>query len=239
MLTPEIKVVPDAASVALEAAERVAAAAEAAIELHGAFSIALSGGSTPRALYSLLAAEPYRSSIDWAKVHLFFGDERCVPGDDPHSNYRMARESLFSKVPVPGDNVYRIRGEIDPQAAAGEYDQTLKEYFADSGPDVVLLGMGDDGHTASLFPRTEALSALKSRCVANFVPKLNKWRVTLTAPFLNRSQDVLILVTGEAKAARIAQVLEGPRVPDELPIQLISPVAGKLAWIMDAAAAGM
>jgi 6-phosphogluconolactonase len=239
MVTPEIKVVPDAASVAIEAAHRVAAAAEAAIELRGAFSIALSGGSTPRALYALLAAEPYRSSIDWAKVHLFFGDERCVPGDDPQSNYRMARETLFSKVPVPGDNVYRIRGEIDPRTAALEYDETLKEYFADSGPDVVLLGMGDDGHTASLFPGTEALGAVKSRCVANFVPKLNKWRVTMTAPFLNRSQEVLILVTGEGKAGRVAEVLEGPRVPEKLPIQLISPVAGKLAWIMDAAAAGM
>jgi 6-phosphogluconolactonase len=239
MVTPEIKVVPDPPSVALTAAERITAFAESAIELRGAFSIVLSGGSTPKALYTLLASEPFRSSIDWTKVHVFFGDERCVPPDDSQSNYRMARESLLSKVPVPGDNVYRIRGEIDPAEAAREYGETLKDYFADSGPDVTLLGMGDDGHTASLFPHTEALKELKQPCVANFVPKMNTWRVTMSAPFLNRSNEVLILVTGAGKAQRIAQVLEGPRVPDELPIQRISPTAGRLVWIMDVAAAGM
>jgi 6-phosphogluconolactonase len=134
MLTPEIKVVPDPESVAQTAAERIVAAAEEAIEMRGSFSIALSGGGTPKALYTILAAEPFRSAIDWAKVHVYFGDERCVPPTDPQSNYRMARESLLSKVPIPGDNVYRIHGEIDPQEAAVEYGQTLKEYFADGGP---------------------------------------------------------------------------------------------------------
>jgi len=239
MITPEIKVVPDAAAVAQTAAERILVSAESAIEMRGAFSIALSGGSTPKALYALLAAEPFRSSIDWAKVHVFFGDERCVPPDDAESNYRMARESFLSKLPVPGDNVYRIRGEIDPAEAAKEYGEMLKEYFADGGPDVTLLGMGDDGHTASLFPHTEALKERKHRCVANYVPKFNKWRVTLSVPFLNRSQEVFILVTGVGKAARIAEILEGPRVPEQLPIQLISPASGRLSWIMDAAAAGM
>src|SRR5256885_398375 len=144
MPTPEIKVVPTPAAVATEAATRVVASAEAAIETNGKFTFVLSGGSTPKALFTLLAAEPYRSAIDWTKVHVFFGDERCVPPDHPDSNYRMARETLLSKVPIPGDNVYRMRGEIDPQAAAKEYGEILKEQFGDGGPDTVLLGMGDD-----------------------------------------------------------------------------------------------
>jgi 6-phosphogluconolactonase len=239
MLMPEIKVVGDPNSVALLAAERIVAAAESAIEIRESFSIVLAGGSTPKSLYMLLATEEVRSSIDWTRVHVFFGDERCVPPDHAESNYRMAREALLAKVPVPGDNIYRIPGEADPAEAAQDYDATLKDYFADTGPDVALLGMGDDGHTASLFPHTDALAETKRRCVANFVPKLNKWRLTLTAPFLNRSEQVLILATGTAKAVRVAEVLEGPRVPDELPIQLIQPVSGRLTWIMDAAAAGM
>jgi 6-phosphogluconolactonase len=239
MVTPEIMVVPDARAVAQMAAERIATAAESAIEMQGAFSLVLSGGSTPIALYAMLAAEPFRSSIDWTRVHLFFGDERCVGPDDLQSNYRMVREALLLKVPVPGDNVYRIRGEIDPAEAAREYGETLKDYFADGGPDVVLLGMGGDGHTASLFAGTDALKETKHRCVANFVPKLGQWRVTMSVPFLNRSQEVMILVTGESKTATIAQVLEGPRDPERLPIQRVAPACGRLVWIMDAAAAGM
>jgi 6-phosphogluconolactonase len=239
MPTPEIKVVADAQSVAITAAERTIAAAEIAIELRGSFSIVLTGGTTPRLLYNLLAAEPARSCLDRTKVQVFFGDERCVPPVDPESNYKMARELLLAKVPVPGDNVYRIRGEASPAEAAQEYDQTLHEYFADSGPDLTLLGMGDDGHTASLFPGTEALHEAKRLCVANFVPGKQQWRLTATPPFLNRSEEVLILVSGSQKAERVAQVLEGPRVPDELPIQLIQSIRGRLAWIMDAAAAGM
>lgn len=240
MLTPEIKVVADPQSVAMSAAGRIVDAAESAVEMHGLFSIVLAGGSTPKPLYSLLAAEPIRSSLDWTKVHVFFSDERCVGPDDPQSNYRIARESLLMKVPVPGDNIYRIRGEIDPQEAAKEYAEALKEYFTDAGPDLTLLEMGDDGHTASLFPNTEALKETKHRCIANFVPKHNAWRVTMSAPFINQSREVLVLVAGAEKAARVAEVLEGPRVPEQLPIQLISPdSAGRFLWIMDAEAAGM
>jgi 6-phosphogluconolactonase len=239
MLTPEIKVVPDPEAVAITAAERTIVAAEIAIELRGSFSIVLAGGTTPRLLYNFLAAEPARSLLDWTKVHVFFGDERCVPPDDPDSNFKMARDLLLTKVPVPGDNVYRIRGEASPPEAASEYDQTLREHFADSGPDLTLLGMGDDGHTASLFPRTEALHEARQWCVANFVPRKQQWRLATTPPFLNTSNEVLILVTGTEKSERIAQVLEGPYVPDELPIQMIQPASGRLAWIMDAAAAGM
>ncbi len=238
MNTPEIKVVPDPAAVAKEAADRIVIAAEKAIELGGSFSIALSGGSTPKALFTLLAQEPYASAIQWTKVLIFFGDERTVPPDHADSNYRMAKETLLSKVPIPGDNVYRMRGEIDPQEAAKEYGEMLKERFGDGGIDLVLLGMGDDGHTASLFPHSAGLKETKHRVIANYVEKMKTWRVSMSYPFLNRSHEVLILVTGANKAKRIAEVLEGPENIENLPIQGINP-AGKLAWIMDAPAAGM
>jgi 6-phosphogluconolactonase len=239
MITPEIKVLPDPSAVAEEAARRVVAIAHESIERQDSFSIVLSGGSTPKALYEKLASEPFRSQMDWAKAKVFFGDERCVPPDDADSNYRMARLALLSEVPIPGDNIYRIRGEIDPQQAAIEYGQMLKEQFGDGGADLVLLGMGDDGHTASLFPNTEALKETKHRCVANYVEKMKAWRVTMTAPFINRSQHVMVLVCGANKASRVEEVLEGPSEPERLPIQRIAPPSGSMTWLLDAAAAGM
>jgi len=239
MIQPEIRVFADPAGVAREAASRVVKAAREAIDQHGRFSVVLSGGSTPRMLYELLASDEFRDQIDWTHTLVYFGDERTVPPDHPDSNYRLASESLLKRVPIPGDNVYRMRGEIDPEEAAMEYGQMLKEHFADAGPDLVLLGMGQDGHTASLFPYTPALKQTKHRCVANRIEKLNTTRITLTAPFINRSAQVLILVTGANKAARVAEVLEGPRDPDRLPIQLIQPASGRLTWLLDAAAAGM
>ena len=238
-MDPEIKVVPDAVEVAHEAAERFIAAANRAADEGRRFSVALAGGSTPKALYELLATDAYRSRIDWARVEVFFGDERTVPPDHKDSNYRMARETLLSKVPIPGDNVYRMAGERDPNLAAKEYGQVLKEKFGEGGLDLVLLGMGDDGHTASLFPDTAALDETKHRCVANFVPKLNTWRLTLTAPFINRAREVILLVSGAGKAARLHEVLEGGPDPRRLPVQLIRPEEGRHTWIVDAAAAGM
>jgi 6-phosphogluconolactonase len=209
----------------------------------GRFSVALSGGSTPEAMYKLLTAEPFKSRVDWARVEAFFGDERCVPPDHAESNYRMAKESFLSKVPIPGDNVYRMRGEEpDHNLAAKEYGEMLQEKFGDLGLDLCMLGMGDDGHTASLFPHTEALNEKKHRVVAHFVEKSTtgqSWRITLTAPFINQCRDVLVLVTGGKKAARVAEVLEGPRDPQRLPIQLIEPVSGRYTWMMDVAAASM
>lgn len=238
-MDPEIKVVPDALEVAHEAAERVIDAAGRAADEGRTFSIALAGGGTPKALYELLATDAYKSRVDWARVEVFFGDERTVPPDHKDSNYRMAREALLSKVPIPGDNVYRMAGERDPHEAAKEYGQVLKEKFGEGGLDVVLLGMGDDGHTASLFPDTEALDEKKHRCVANYVPKLNTWRLTLTAPFINRSGEVVILVSGAGKSQRLQDVLEGAPDPRRLPVQLIRPDQGRVTWIVDAAAAGM
>lgn len=240
MSPPEIKVLPDPLAVAHEGARRFVELSEAAIELTGRFSVGLAGGSTPRAMYELLASPQYQAQVDWPNIDVFFGDERCVQPDDPQSNYRMAREALLSKVPVPGDNIYRMRGEMpDPNEAAKEYGQMLKEKFAENGLDLIYLGMGGDGHTASLFPRTAALNEAKHRCVANHVPQLNAWRLTLTAPFINRAQQVIVMVTGADKAKRLSEVLEGPRDPERLPIQLIQPASGKMSWLIDAPAAGM
>jgi 6-phosphogluconolactonase len=239
----EIKVVPDAMAVAAEAAERVSAAAEHAIAERGRFSIALSGGSTPKALYALLAAEPYRSRIDWSKVHILFGDERAVPPDHKDSNFKMADEALLSKAPIPKAQVYRMKGELGDKAdqAAKEYGLMLKAEFPD-GLDVVLLGMGGDGHTASIFPGTKAVSEKEHRVIGYFAENSStgkSWRITMTAPYINQAREVLVLLAGADKAARLAEVFEGPEVPDRLPIQLIKPTQGKIVWIMDVAAAGM
>ena len=239
----EIKVVPDAKAVAAEAAERVADAAARAIADRGRFSIALSGGSTPKALYGLLAADPYRSLIDWSKVHILFGDERAVPPDHKDSNYRMAAEALLSKVPIPGDNVHRMKGELGERVdeAAREYGLMLKEDFP-HGLDVVLLGMGGDGHTASIFPHTKAVSEKEHRVIGYFAENSStgkSWRITMTAPYINQAREILVLLAGADKAKRLAEVLEGPLEPERLPIQLINPVQGKTTWILDVAAAGM
>lgn len=228
--------------VALEAAERVVRIGEEAVALFDRYSLVLSGGATPRLLYEMLARQPFAPWLDWAKVEVFFADERCVPPDHPDSNYRMARETLLSQVPIPGDNVYRIRGEIEPEEAAKEYGLLLKEKFADAGPDLILLGMGEDGHTASLFPGTDALNETKHRAVVNYVERSTtgrSWRVTMTAPFINRARHVIVLVTGANKAARVSEVLEGPRDPWRLPVQLVAPASGTLTWLLDSAAAGM
>jgi 6-phosphogluconolactonase len=239
----EIKVVPDAKAVAAEAAERVTSAAEGAIAERGRFSIALSGGSTPKALYALLAAEPYRSRIDWSKVHILFGDERAVPPNHKDSNFKMADEALLSKVPIPKGQVYRMKGELGDKAeqAAKEYGLMLKAEFPD-GVDVVLLGMGGDGHTASIFPGTWAVKEKEHRVVGYFAENSStgkSWRITMTAPFINQAREILVLLAGADKAARLKEVLEGPEDPNRLPIQLIKPTQGKIVWIMDVAAAGM
>jgi 6-phosphogluconolactonase len=239
MQEPSIQVVADPPAMAVTAAERIIQLADAAIAAQQVFSIALSGGNTPKTLFELLASPAYLRRVKWQNWEIYFSDERCVPPDDPQSNYRMARQAMLDRVPIKSQNVHRMPGEIDPQQAAMQYGQLLKDKFGDGGLDVILLGMGDDGHTASLFPGTAALNETHHRCVANFVPKLNAWRLTMTAPFINRAAEVIILVADAAKAKRVAEVLEGPRDPQRLPIQLIQPDPGRLLWIMDRAAAGM
>ena len=236
----DIRVFPDPPAVARAAADVILNAARDAAAAGRPFSLVLSGGSTPKLLYQLLAAEPYAPEVDWPNVEIYFGDERAVPPDHADSNFKMAYDALLSRVPLRPENVHRMRGETDPNDAAIEYGRTLKARFGDGGPDVTLLGMGDDGHTASLFPHTPAVRELHHRAIAQFVEKSTtgpSWRITLTAPFLNRSACVLALITGAGKADRLQEVLHGPRDPDRLPIQLIDPSPGALQWLLDVAAA--
>lgn len=249
MAKPEVKVVPSQNAMVEEAATRIVAAATRAEQEGNLFSLFLSGGSTPKALYHLLASETWKTRIDWRNVELYFGDERCVKPDSADSNWSMANESLISKVPIPASQVFRMKGEIDPETAAKEYGRILKEHFESEGADVMLLGMGADGHTASLFPGTTALTETDHRVVANQIPadysliKIppgTNWRITCTFPFINRSKEILVLCAGADKAARVKEVLEGPTDYNRLPIQRVDPTpsGGKLTWLLDAAAAG-
>jgi 6-phosphogluconolactonase len=241
----------DAEEVALKAARRFARLADQYVVGCGRFTVALSGGSTPRAMNSFLAAPPFLDTVPWSSIYFFWGDERCVPPDHPDSNYRMARETLLSKVPVPEDNIFRIPAENpDPDRAAEEYETTLRHVFARLAPktstaplatvprfDLVLLGMGADGHTASLFPDTPALHADDRVVTANYVEKLNAHRITLTARTINNARNVTFLVAGEDKAEALKQVLEGSYQPETYPSQLIQPQNGSLLWMADEAAA--
>jgi 6-phosphogluconolactonase len=237
----DIRVYDDQNSLMQAAAAYATECYNAAISDHGYFAVALSGGSTPRALFELLAVPENAQHIGWSKVHVFWGDERTVPPDHPDSNYRMAKEALLDFVALPASNVHRISGELEPAQAAAEYEQTLRSFFAKRAGktrfDLILLGMGDDGHTASLFPDTEALNETERLVVANHVPKLDTWRITLTAPVINDAAHVAFLVAGAGKAAVLKRVLQGPRQPHKLPSQLIQPVDGELVWLLDKAAA--
>jgi 6-phosphogluconolactonase len=238
--TPEMSVLADAEEVARAVAVRFAELARASVPERGAFSVALAGGTTPRRVYELLAGDDYRAQVPWEGVHVFFGDERCVPPDHADSNYRMAHEALLSRVPIPEQNVHRMRGEGDAAANASLYEDELRAFFGDvEWPrlDLVMLGMGDDGHTASLFPETPALAERRAWAVANWVEKFGAWRVTLSAPAINHARRVFFVVTGAGKAARLAEVLRGERDPARLPSQLIEPADGMLEWFVDRAAA--
>ncbi len=239
----EIVVVPDAEALAREAAERVARAAGEAIARAGRFTVALSGGSTPRALYRLLAQPPYRDRIDWRRVHVFWGDERTVPPDHPDSNYRMAREALLDRVPIPHDQIHPMRGDLEPRDAAAQYADLLTRFFdLDPGEepdfDLILLGVGADGHTASLFPGTRALDDLDDLVVENVVPQLQTTRVTLTIPVLLAARRILVLVAGEDKAEAVRRALEAPYDPTQTPSQVLRTAAGPVTWLLDEAAAG-
>lgn len=227
------------------AAEEFTRRAEAAVRDHARFSVALSGGSTPRRLYRLLAdpAQPFRDRIDWSATHVFWGDERHVPPDHPDSNYRMAREALLDLVPVPAENIHRMRGEeADAAHAASLYEAELRAFFADSSAmpprfDLVLLGLGTDAHTASLFPGSEAVRERERWVLAPWVERLASRRITLTPAVFDRAAAVIFLVQGEDKADALRAVLEGGRDPDRYPAQVVRPESGELLWLIDDAAA--
>jgi 6-phosphogluconolactonase len=238
--TRSIDVLPTAVDLFHAAAEEFIRAARTAIGAQGRFSVALSGGSTPKSLYSLLASN--YADFAWNRVFLFFGDERHVPPTDPESNYRMVKESLLSKIAIPADNVFRVPAENpDADAAAADYEAQLRSFF-ELKPgefprfDLVLLGMGPDGHTASLFPGSAALDERSRLVVANWVAQFNTHRITLTFPVLNRAAEVMFLASGPDKADMLHQVLEVKMTPP-LPAQRIEPTDGKLLWMLDEAAA--
>jgi 6-phosphogluconolactonase len=213
-------------------------AAEQAIAANGQFSVALSGGNTPRRLYELLAAQPYRDQIHWSSVHVFWSDERCVPADDPRSNFRMARETLLDRIPLPKENVHPIRGDLSPADAAMQYETELHFFFDEQIPsfDLILLGLGDNAHTASLFPHTSVLSETKRWAAEVYVAELNSYRITLTTTLINRAGQVVFLVNGAEKATALQKVLEGAYQPQEYPAQLIHPNDANPLWLVDKAA---
>ena len=243
----------DSDELALKAARRFARLADQYVVGCGRFTVALSGGSTPRAMFSLLAEHPFADTVPWSSIYFFWGDERCVQPDHPDSNYRMANETLLAKVPVPAQNIFRIPAETpEPERAAKEYAETLNKFFS-IGPgasrtgtsplsnfprfDLVFLGMGPDGHTASLFPHSAALQASDQIVVANYVEKFTAHRITLTAATINNARNVTFLAAGEDKAEVLKNVLEGPYQPDLYPSQMIHPSNGTLLWMVDAGAA--
>jgi 6-phosphogluconolactonase len=241
----EIRVLNDGAAIAKRAAQEFVESAISAVREKGSFNVALAGGSTPKALYGLLVTDAARSQVPWDKMHLFFGDERHVAPDHSDSNFRMATEAMISKSPLKPEQVTRIKGEYPAtERAALEYEKALREYFKlKDGEyprfDLLLVGMGSEGHTLSLFPGTKALHAEGRAVVRNWVGKLYTERITLTAPAASNAARILFMVTGADKALALKAVLEGPYEPEQLPAQLLQPKNGKLLWLVDTAAGGM
>jgi 6-phosphogluconolactonase len=241
--TRTVRVYDDAATLARAAADRFVGTARSAIAARGRFYVALAGGSTPRALYRLLATPPDADAVDWSRTYVFWGDERCVPPTDAESNYGMARDELLARVPLREGLVFRMEGEApDPAAAAARYEAELRLAFRLAPGvlprfDLILLGMGPDGHTASLFPRTDALRVTDRLVTANRVEKLGATRLTLTLPVLDNAALVAFLVAGADKAETLAAVLEGPSRPDDLPSQRVATAHGAVLWLVDRAAA--
>jgi 6-phosphogluconolactonase len=235
---------PDPAALARRAAQYFVEQAEQAVAARGRARIAISGGSTPKAAFGALAerGEPWRERMPWEKLDLWWVDERCVPPSDADSNYRMTREALLDHVPLGPEQIHRIEGELAPEEAAARYEAELRNGFRLEGAetprfDVVQLGMGPDGHTASLFPRTRALHETNRLVAANYVEDKDTWRVTLTWPVINRARQVFFLVSGAEKALILNEVFEGERDPERLPSQLIVPANGILTLLLDQAAA--
>ena len=240
---PEVLIFPDRGAAADAAAQRVAESCARAVDRRGECAVALSGGDTPRDLYARLVEDPLRHRIAWDRLQVFWGDERGVPPTDPRSNFRMAQQTLLASVPIPSDRIYRMPAEQADGAAAAEAYEALLRAHTPAAPDgwpqldLVLLGLGEDAHTASLFPHSPVLREAHRSVVVYEVPRLGMARMTLTPPVLNHAAEVIFLVAGEGKAPALRMVLEGPHDPDRVPAQLVRPISGGPAWFVDAAAA--
>lgn len=243
MSASELRILENGEELAREAADFVVWTGEQAITSAGTFRLALSGGSTPKALYALLAGTGLVKRLDWRRVAVFFGDERCVPPEHADSNFRMANETLIKPLNIPRDRIFRMHGEDEPDQAARRYEESLRKEFGTPAPawprfDLILLGLGDDGHTASLFPGTPALSEQKRLIVQNPAPQGAKQRLTFTAPLINQAQTVVFLVSGKSKAPALKAVLEDRTADSQrFPAKLIHPEKGRLIWFLDHAAA--
>ncbi|MBI4853404.1 MAG: 6-phosphogluconolactonase [Acidobacteria bacterium] len=243
-MTREVIVCHSQEEIFTKSADMFVALATQSIAARGQFTIALSGGSTPKGMYLLLASDAYRDRVDWNKVQLFWGDERSVSPDNDQSNYRMANQAMISKVPIPAENVHRMKAESeDIELAAKDYENILKQVlgFADGEQpkfDLILLGMGDDGHTASLFPGTKALAEKERIVVVNWVEKFNTNRMTFTAPAINNARNIVFMAAGANKLQPLKEVLVGEKNPELYPSQLVQPTDGKLIWLVDEAATG-
>ncbi|HYK85050.1 MAG TPA: 6-phosphogluconolactonase [Ktedonobacteraceae bacterium] len=238
----QVVIYPDTNTLSHEAAQYIVRLANEAIVSHGRFSIALSGGSTPRVLYGLLGDEPYRNQINWSQVEIFWSDERCVPPDSSDSNYQLAQEVLFSKLSISASQIHRMPADKpDRDAASLEYTQEMQRAFGTDGIpsfDLLQLGMGPEGHTASLFPHQPSLHEQQRLVMPVNVPKPPPPRLTFTPPLLNAAKHVLFHVTGSDKADAVQAVLEGGYQPEEYPAQIVRPPHGDVTWMLDTAAAG-
>ena len=240
-MSSTINIYPDEEALIRHATDEIAGLINQTLAERDICTFVLSGGSTPKALYTKLSSAPYHHTIPWHKVHFFWGDERCVPPDHQDSNYRMAKESLLDHIELPPENIHRMPGEKSPDLAANEYEQVVRKYVpGGSGMprfDITLLGIGDDGHTASLFPDTPVVKEQKKLVTSVYVPALASWRITLTFPVINNSKSVLFLVKGASKAKIIGQVLNENSPENRYPVQKINPTDGKTVWFIDKEAA--
>jgi len=217
------------------------AASRQAIADYGTFSVALSGGSSPKKLYEKLASAAYRDQLDWSNIYFFFGDERYVPSDDPDSNALMAQKALFDPLAIPETQIFRVNTSLSPQEAAADYARSIKQHFNSEQVqfDLVLLGLGDDAHTASLFPGTPVLHEQAATVTSVFLKDKDVYRITLTAPLINQARDIAFLVYGDSKAAAVQQVLEAEKNIETYPAQLIQPASGNVHWFIDVSAAAL
>ena len=240
-MAAEIQVFDNKADLFNNSATKIVSIAKEFIQKSGQFNIALSGGSTPKGVYTILSAS-LKDEIDWRKVHVFWSDERTVVSTHPDSNYRMAKESLLDLSGIPQINIHRVASEEDPMLAAQQYEDDIRDFFnVPDGVfpafDLILLGMGDDGHTASLFPESEALSVHDRLVVDNYVKKMNTHRITFTFPLINHARNVMFMVSGSSKSKMVKQVLENTGAENPLPSQKVNPESGSLFWLLDKEAA--
>ena len=236
----EIEVLPNLEALNHRAASFFVSASKNSIDTKKRFAVAISGGFTPRGLYKLLSSVPYRGQVDWTHVHFFWADERCVPKDHEESNFGIAFDTLLSRISIPDGNIHRIRGEEDPEKSARDYEDNIKKFFGMSGIpmfDLIILGMGEDGHTASLFPGSKLLKETIRLAVPVYLPKPTWNRITLTFPILNNATQILFLVAGRSKASILSEILGDREKKKRFPAGLINPVHGYMTWLIDQEAA--